>query len=106
MEVLEEAAKTHPTEWWWLKADGCDVVEGLKESVEHEWSGDVDLNDGKLAELHSKYMARRKFIEGVCIGNRKVLLSDLKKLKTNLKDDITFLCSSKLIKLSMYQNMH
>lgn len=99
MEVLQEAAKAHPNEWWWLKADGCDVVGGLKESVVHEWSGDVDLNDGKLANLHSEYMARRKFVEDVGVSERRerlALLSDLQKIKLDLKDDITFLSSSKL----------
>lgn len=98
MEVLQEAVKAHPDEWWWLKADGCDIVGGLKESVDHKWSGDVDLNDGKLAILHSEYMARRKFITGVGVDERRerlALLSDLQKIKTDLKDDITFFSSSK-----------
>jgi len=46
--VLEDAAKHHPYSWWWLKADGCNVNPGLKESVKRQWSGDVDLNDGSL----------------------------------------------------------
>lgn len=27
------------------------AVAGLKESMKHEWSGDADLNDGKLETL-------------------------------------------------------
>ena len=45
-----EAARTNPDVWWWLKANGCDITKGLKESVKLQWSGDVDLNDGALQE--------------------------------------------------------
>ncbi len=43
-----EASQAHPGSWWWLKADGCDITIGLRESTKLEWSGDVDLNDGSL----------------------------------------------------------
>lgn len=99
IKVLEEAARVHPDTWWWVKTDGCDIVAGLKEAVNHEWSGDVDLNDGKVAKLHAEYMARRKFIEDVgitCRRTRALLLSDLHKLGKDLKNDVIYLSSSKL----------
>lgn len=102
--MLQEAAKAHPTEWWWLKADGCDVVAGLKESVEHQWSGDVDLNDGKLEKLHSQYMSRRNFIDGLNVGEKRerlALLNDLQGVKTALIGDISFLSSSKIIVITI-----
>jgi len=34
--VLDEAAKQNPDAWWWIKADGCDINKGLKESS-REW---------------------------------------------------------------------
>ena len=37
-----------------MKADGCDLVEGLGESVNLDWSGDVDKNDGKRLYKHYK----------------------------------------------------
>ena len=37
------------------KADGCDVVPGLHESVRGEWSEDVDLNDGELQRAYTIY---------------------------------------------------
>jgi len=46
--VVDEAAAHNPGAWWWLKADGCDVNKGLKESAKLKWSGDVDLSDGSL----------------------------------------------------------
>ena len=50
MSVLDEAAKLHPDTWWWVKADGVDLVCGLGESMRGIWSahGDVDLADGSL----------------------------------------------------------
>jgi len=50
--VLDDTAKYHPDAWWWLKADGCDINPGLKESVKRQWSGDVDLDDGLLQKQH------------------------------------------------------
>ena len=56
VSVLDEAKQAHPNDQWWLKADGCDLVEALGESVHHIWSGDEDLNDGEVARQHSQYM--------------------------------------------------
>lgn len=61
--VLDEAAKTHPNSWWWLKTDGCDVTEGLMESTKLVWNGDVDLNDGKLLQQYEAYRTR---LHGFC----------------------------------------
>ena len=49
--MLDEAAHAHPGSWWWIKADGADLVSGLGESVNGLWSGDVDLADGALAKV-------------------------------------------------------
>ena len=51
VHVLDEARKHHPNAWWWVKADGCDLVSGLAESVSEIWHGDVDWNNGEL-EAH------------------------------------------------------
>ena len=55
--------KSHPTAWWWLKADGCDLVKGLKESVKLQWSGDVDLNDGQLQKQYEEYVSRLESVK-------------------------------------------
>ena len=62
MNILDEAAKVNSNQdsWWWLKADGCDVLKGLKASTKMEWSGDVDLADGSLQMQHEKYRQRLK----------------------------------------------
>lgn len=92
------AKHAHPEAWWWLKADGCDLVSGLKESVKLEWSGDVDLNNGKLQELHSEYKSSLEFVEAVGVGRKRdqrALLADLHKLQKNLEGYLTFLSSGK-----------
>jgi len=38
-----------------LKADGCNIVKGLKESTKLQWSGDVDLANGALEEQYKAY---------------------------------------------------
>ena len=48
INVLDEASATHPSSYWWIKGDGCDIVKGISESVSGKWSGDVDLNDEKV----------------------------------------------------------
>jgi len=46
--VLDEATESNPGALWWLKADGCNINKGLKETTRLQWSGDVDLGDGAL----------------------------------------------------------
>ena len=96
--MLEDAARVHPEAWWWVKADGCDIVGGLKESVKLDWSGDVDLNDGKVATLHAEYKSRLKFLQDVGMHPRKehnVMIADLHHLQEDLKADLTSLSSGK-----------
>ena len=66
VSVLDEAKQAHPNAQWWIKADGCDVVEALGESVHHVWSGDEDLNDGEVARQHSQYIQRLEHISSLC----------------------------------------
>ena len=53
---------------WWIKGDGCDIVPGLCESVQHKWSGDVDLNDGKLQAVYQIYLSRLQFVSTIGLG--------------------------------------
>lgn len=86
MKFLHEA---HPNGRWWLKADGTDIQEGLRESMRNEWSGDVDLGDGKLQYKYSKYVEYLKFVRSIGLKDRAS--SD------NIKEDLETQCS----KLSM-----
>ena len=53
--MLEGAKRRNPNAMWWVKADGCDLVQGLKQSTRLIWSGDVDLDNGKLQEQYCQY---------------------------------------------------
>ena len=48
MAALDELVSLNPNAQWWIKGDGTDIVKGLCQSVSGQWSGDVDLDDGKL----------------------------------------------------------
>ena len=66
--------------WWWLKADGCYIVKGLKESVKLQWSGGVDVADGSLQKKYDDYMKRlRMAVVGKNIRNAGKELSDILK---------------------------
>lgn len=53
--TLDEASLQHQNDSWWVKADGCDLVSSLEESMRLEWNGDVDFGDGKLQQLYESY---------------------------------------------------
>ena len=38
--------------WWRLKADGYNIIKGLKESTKLQWNGDKDLADGSLQKQY------------------------------------------------------
>ena len=67
--LLDEAAKTSDCNTtWWIKADGCDIVPGLCESVQRKWSGDVDLNNGELQANYQFYTSKLDFVSGLALG--------------------------------------
>lgn len=93
---MDEAKKAHPKAHWWLKADGCDLVKGLSDSVDHERTGDVDLNDGKIAEQHKNFLSRLSLVVGICRDvtkstERKCTLDDFRVEQSALREDITYL---------------
>lgn len=49
--TLDQALKVDSTATWWIKADGCDVIKEISESVNQVWSRDVNFNDGKLQKF-------------------------------------------------------
>jgi len=60
MAVLDEVAHSSPDACWWLKADGCNITKGLKESVKLQWSGDADLNVPYKNSTESTYKWLKK----------------------------------------------
>jgi hypothetical protein len=90
--VLENLVAVNPGAWWWIKADGTDVVKGLWESVKGKWEGDVDLNDGLLQSFRLDFEQRIKWIEGLGLEHRmgidtvlNDLLSGLEKISSDLE---------------------
>ena len=75
-----------------------DVKKGLCTSMRGEWSGDVDLNDGKLNKLYTDYQNHLKWIDGLGIDNRKDVLTikeDLRTVQRKLNNDLSFVKSGK-----------
>jgi len=103
--VLDEAAKQNPDAWWWLKADGCDINKGLKESRRLEWSGDVDLADESLQEKFLKYKERLKAAENIGLHDEDVA-PGLSSVVDAIGKDLEFLqagmCNNILIIVNIY----
>ena len=59
------------------------------------WSGDVDLNDGKVQEMYGVYARRLSFIAtlGKERTGRPELLADMAKLERDLIGDLSFVAS-------------
>ena len=97
MHVLDKAAKHYPTEWWWLKRGGCDLVVNLGELVKGVCSGDVDLNDGCLQAQIDAYKKRLQSIEEIKPKeppHTPTLLQQLESTLSELKNDFTFVHKS------------
>ena len=58
--ALDDAQKSLPDSHYWIKADACDILAGVQESVKGEWSGDVDLNDRSLEAEKEIYTTLKK----------------------------------------------
>jgi len=92
LNVLDEAVQHNPDAWWWLKADGCDINKGLKESSRLEWSGDVDLGDGLLAEKYKDYRKRLETAENIGLHGDNVS-QELAGVLDTINKDLEFLQS-------------
>ena len=82
---------------WWIKADGVDVVPGISESVQKQWSRDVNLADGAINQTHDAYLKCLKS-KNIGLGPQNGHLQiqqDLIQLELDLTDDISFLSSGK-----------
>lgn len=90
--MLEAAARKNPGARWWLKGDGCDLVEGLKESMRLQWSGDVDLNTGDLQKEYESYKKSLDFAKNLSLST-----PDLEKCSQLLIDDKKFVINGELI---------
>ena len=104
--LLNNIAKENPGGRFWIKADWCDVIKGLRESVRHEWAGDTDLGEGALQRLNDIYNKRRDFCCKLGIGARKnVLTTDLGQLLAELDADLSFLDKGVTSSKKIYNDM-
>ena len=68
MATIDHAVEVHPEAKWWIKADGCDIVSGLEESVRLEWNGDADYVTEAVQELYHMYRTRLSAIDMLCMN--------------------------------------
>ena len=95
---MNEANRIHPHVWWWIKADGVDLVSGLGTSVKGVWSGDVDLADGSLQKAYEAHKSRLDLLSNIESSKQShvEIVEQLTVTAEQIVKDIDFICSSKL----------
>ena len=92
VKALQDAKASNPNGRWWIKADACDVREGLRESVRGKWSGDEDLGDGSVDRRNSEYTSKCNAVKKMCAQKQSSLSVDhVKILVDGFVDDTEFL---------------
>jgi len=78
---------------WWIKGDGTDVVKGLWESVNGEWAGDVDLNDGKLREQFQQHKEKLEWAKNIDLQRQSIehMKEDLVDAQDKVSAEIEFI---------------
>ena len=56
-----------------------------------EWTGDVDLNDGKLQKQYKAYLERLDFVKQIQVGERSEVKVKLSVVQEELDTDLSFL---------------
>ena len=70
------------------------MVKGIGESMKGEWSGDIDLSDGKLNLLHHDYRRLLEETSHVGLDNRRsspLIAADIRAASERLKDYLSFI---------------
>ena len=70
--ILDKAKGKNPDPWWWIKADGCDILQNLHKGLD----GDVDLDNGDLEEQKAVYRSRLSRIEKLHIISREYVTNE------------------------------
>lgn len=78
MSALKCAKKSNPKGRWWIKADACDIREGLRESMRNVCAGDEDLGDGAVQKIYEEYKKRRTYVKSLTSSTVSVALEELK----------------------------
>ena len=90
LNVLDEAAKSNPGAWWWLKANGCDINKGLKETTRLQWSGDVDLGDRALQKQFQSYKLHLQMVKKLS-ARMESAAEDLRAVLSSVNEDVEFI---------------
>ena len=94
VEAIRDAKKFHPEAAFWIKADACDVLPGIQESVNHKWAGDVDLNDGAVLSASEVYHSVLDKVSTFGLGKRRercLVADDVSFLKAKIQSYISSL---------------
>ena len=73
-----------------MKADGCDINQGLKETTKLQWRGDVDLNDGAVQRQYESYRVRLQKADKLSASGESAV-EDLRAVLSALKEDLEFI---------------
>lgn len=73
-------------------------MSGLGESVNGDWSGDVNMNEEALQLLRTEYVNKLEFVKSIG-GDGRSVEADLDVLKNKITDDVEFIATSKSISL-------
>jgi hypothetical protein len=98
MEALNQAKKRHLNGRWWIKADGCDVRKGLRESLRSVWAGDEDVGNGAVKAIYDKYQKRRTRVNLLLTGSSASATSfctTMKQIEIDLRKDLDILVPGK-----------
>ena len=99
VEALVHAGHGSPDVRWWLKTNSCDLTAGLFESVRGKWSGDVDINDGKVAELYQLYQSRQKFCESLGLKEPRTIphvKAQVQEMRDTISSDLEYISTGEL----------
>ena len=73
-----------------MKANGCDINKGLKETTRLQWSGDVDLCDGALQKQFQAYKLRLQKVNKLSAITNSAA-DDLRAVLTTVNKDLEFI---------------
>ena len=97
--MLEELVSLSPiaNACWWIKGARTDVIKGLWQSASGEWSGDADLNDGKLHQQFKTFCERKERMNSIGMQeSMEAIRTELTAVVGTVKDDLHFISSGML----------
>ena len=102
MATLDEGSRLQPNATWWIKADVCDVISGLAESLRLEWNGDIGFGTSEVQVLYKVYRDRLNHLDRTGSDtfvdeNRLFIVHTLLHEKCTISKDMEFIAESKFM---------